>query len=68
LIGGLGTMAGPLIGAFILTIISEILHGIAVPRMVAYGFVLIIIMIFLRGGIMGGARLLWLRFGGKGGR
>jgi hypothetical protein len=36
--------------------------------MVAYGFVLIIIMIFLRGGIMGGARMLWLRFGGKGGR
>jgi branched-chain amino acid transport system permease protein len=68
LIGGLGTMVGPLIGAFILTIISELLHGIAVPRMVAYGFVLIIIMIFLRGGIMGGARLLWLRFGGKGGR
>jgi branched-chain amino acid transport system permease protein len=68
LIGGLGTMVGPLIGAFILTIISELLHGIAVPRMVAYGFVLIIIMIFLRGGIMGGARMLWLRFGGKGGR
>jgi len=68
LIGGLGTMVGPLIGAFILTIISELLHGIAVPRMVAYGFVLIIIMIFLRGGLMGGARLLWLRFGGKGGR
>jgi len=68
LIGGLGTMVGPLIGAFILTIISELLHGIAVPRMVAYGFVLIIIMIFLRGGIMGGARMLWLRLGGKGGR
>jgi branched-chain amino acid transport system permease protein len=68
LIGGLGTMVGPLIGAFILTIISELLHGIAVPRMVAYGFVLIIIMIFLRGGIVGGVRLLWLRLGGKGGR
>ena len=68
MIGGLGTMAGPLIGAFILTITSELLHGIAVPRMVAYGFVLIIIIIFLRGGIMGGARMLWLRFGGKGGR
>jgi len=67
LIGGLGTMAGPLIGAFILTIISELLQGIAVPRMVAYGFVLIIIMIFLRGGIMGGARMFWLRLGGKGG-
>jgi branched-chain amino acid transport system permease protein len=68
LIGGLGTMVGPLIGAFILTIISELLHGIAVPRLVAYGFLLVIIMIFLRGGIMGGARLLWLRLRRKGGR
>jgi len=68
LIGGLGTMVGPLIGAFILTIISELLHGIAVPRLVAYGFVLIIIMIFLRGGIMGGFKMLWLTLSRKDGR
>jgi branched-chain amino acid transport system permease protein len=68
LIGGLGTMVGPLIGAFLLTIISELLHGIAIPRLVAYGFVLIIIMIFLRGGITGGVRTLWLSLSRKGGR
>jgi len=68
LIGGMGTMAGPLIGAFILTVISELLHGVAVPRLVAYGFVLIIIMIFLRGGIMGGVKMLWLSLSRKGGR
>jgi len=68
LIGGLGTMVGPLIGAFILTIISELLHGIAIPRLVAYGFVLIIIMIFLRGGITGGVKMLWLSLSRKGGR
>jgi branched-chain amino acid transport system permease protein len=67
LIGGLGTMVGPLIGAFILTIISELLHGIAIPRLVAYGFVLIIIMIFLRGGITGGVKMLWLSLSRKGG-
>jgi branched-chain amino acid transport system permease protein len=66
LIGGLGTMVGPLIGAFILTIISELLHGIAIPRLVAYGFVLIIIMIFLRGGITGGVRMLWLSLSRRG--
>ncbi len=58
LIGGLGTMAGPIIGAFSLTVISELLHGMAFPRLVAYGFLLIIIVIFLRGGIMGGVHLL----------
>lgn len=68
MIGGLGTMVGPLIGAFMLTIISELLHGVAVPRLVAYGFVLIIIIIFLRGGITGGMRMLWLRMSRKDGR
>lgn len=68
MIGGLGTMVGPLIGAFILTVISELLHGIAFPRFVAYGFLLVIIVIFLRGGIVGGINLLWVSLTGKGGR
>jgi len=68
MIGGLGTMVGPLIGAFMLTIISELLHGVAVPRLVAYGFVLILIIIFLRGGITGGVRMLWSRMSRKEGR
>jgi branched-chain amino acid transport system permease protein len=65
LIGGLGTMTGPLIGALILTVVSELLHGIAVPRMVAYGLLLILTIIFLRGGIVGGIKLLWLSIGPK---
>jgi branched-chain amino acid transport system permease protein len=68
LIGGLGTLGGPLIGAFLLTVVSELLHGVAVPRLVAYGFLLVIIIIFLRGGIMGGVQMLWLKVSGKGGR
>jgi branched-chain amino acid transport system permease protein len=68
LIGGLGTMAGPLVGAFILTVISELLHGIAFPRFVAYGFLLVIIVIFFRGGFVGGVNMLWASLRGKGGR
>ena len=68
MIGGLGTLGGPLIGAFLLTVVSELLHGVAVPRLVAYGFLLVIIIIFLRGGIVGGAQMLWLKVSGKGGR
>jgi len=68
MIGGLGTLGGPLIGAFILTVVSELLHGLAVPRLVAYGFLLVIIIIFLRGGIVGGVRMLWMRFSGGEGR
>lgn len=66
LIGGVGTMAGPLVGAFMLTIISELLHGLAFPRLVIYGFLLVIIIIFLRGGIMGGINLLWSRLNNRG--
>lgn len=68
LIGGLGTLGGPLIGAFLLTVVSELLHGVAVPRLVAYGFLLVITIIFLRGGIVGGARMLWLKVSGGGGK
>ncbi len=68
MIGGLGTMGGPLIGAFILTVVSELLHGVAVPRLVAYGFLLVVTIIFLPGGIVGGARVLWVRFSGGGRR
>jgi len=68
LIGGLGTLVGPLIGAFILTIVSELLHGLAFPRLVIYGFLLIIIIIFLREGIAGGVRKLWLKVAQEGGR
>jgi ABC-type branched-subunit amino acid transport system permease subunit len=57
-----------LIGAFLLTVISELLHGVAVPRLVAYGFLLVIIIIFLRGGIVGGVRVLWMRVSGGEGR
>lgn len=68
LIGGLGTMPGPLIGAFILTVISELLHDVAVPRLVAYGFLLVLIIIFFRGGIVGGIRILGQNLASKGRR
>ena len=68
MIGGLGTLGGPLIGAFLLTVVSELLHGVAVPRLVAYGFLLVITIIFLRGGIVGGAQMLWLKVSGRGER
>ena len=56
------------IQAFILTIVTELLHGVAVPRLVAYGFLLVITIIFLRGGIVGGAQMLWLKVSGRGER
>jgi branched-chain amino acid transport system permease protein len=68
MIGGLGTLGGPLIGAFLLTVASELLHGVAVPRLVAYGFLLVLTIIFLPGGIMGGAQMVWRKVSGRGAR
>ncbi|NWF53498.1 MAG: branched-chain amino acid ABC transporter permease [Syntrophaceae bacterium] len=68
MIGGLGTLGGPLIGAFLLTVASELLHGVSVPRLVAYGFLLVLTIIFLPGGIMGGAQMVWRKVSGRGAR
>ena len=61
MIGGIGTMAGPIIGAIILPVISEMLHALAAYRMVAYGLMLVLVMIFVPSGIVGGLKLLWAR-------
>jgi ABC-type branched-subunit amino acid transport system permease subunit len=46
-IGGIGTMAGPIVGAVVLTLLPEALRDLAAFRMVLYG-ILIILVIGLR--------------------
>lgn len=66
-LGGMGTMAGPLIGAVVLTVMTEFLHALAAYRLVAYGFLLVIFIIFLPKGIVGGVRTVWQRIRAKAG-
>ena len=56
LIGGIGTIAGPIIGAFVLIPISEILRmqlggQYAMVQVIIYGAILIAIILFLPKGI-----------------
>src|ERR1044072_3764554 len=59
IIGGIGTLAGPIVGAFLLTPLSEILHeallglGIDVPgiKQVFYGICLLLVVMFLPDGV-----------------
>jgi len=53
LIGGSGTIAGPAIGAFILTFLPEFLQAIQDYRMVVYGLLLMVLIIFFPGGLYG---------------
>jgi branched-chain amino acid transport system permease protein len=56
LIGGSGTLVGPVLGAFVLTFLPEFLHAIDQYRMLIYGFLLMVIIIFFPGGLYGTLR------------
>ncbi len=66
MIGGVGTMAGPVIGGILLPTLTEGLHFLGGLRLVVYGVVLILIMGFLPQGIAGGLRAAALNFGKRG--
>lgn len=67
-IGGLGSMIGGLVGALVITLAPELLRILADYRMVVYGSLLIIFMMFLPGGLADLATkpmgFLRARFGG----
>ncbi|RJX29486.1 MAG: branched-chain amino acid ABC transporter permease [Desulfarculus sp.] len=69
IIGGLGTLTGPVVGAVLLTFLSEGLRFVedAVKidvRLIIYGALLIVTILFMRGGIVG----LWERLSAGRGR
>ncbi len=53
-LGGLGSIPGTIIGAVVLTAFPEVLRSLANYRMIVYGLLLIVIMIFRPHGLMGG--------------
>lgn len=57
-LGGIGTIAGPIIGTVIVTMLGEVLHFLEAYRLVAYGLVLVLVIIFMPQGIVGGMRML----------
>ena len=56
-LGGLGSIPGTIIGAIVLTAAPEILRPLANYRMMVYGLLLVVIMIFRPYGLMGGVNL-----------
>jgi len=53
LLGGLGTIAGPVVGSFTITILTETLRILGDYRMVIYGLIIVLAIIFLPKGIWG---------------
>lgn len=54
IVGGAGTMLGPVIGAILLTVLPELLRGIGDWRLLVYGLSLTLVVLFLPGGIVQG--------------
>ena len=53
IVGGVGTLAGPVFGAIVLTILPELLRGLGDARMVIYGISLTLVVMFAPGGLAG---------------
>jgi branched-chain amino acid transport system permease protein len=60
IIGGLGTVAGPVLGAVLLKLSSEIFRSyFEQANLLIYGALLIIVILFMPGGLMGGFQSLF---------
>ena len=67
IVGGMGTLIGPVLGAILLTLLPELLRGIGDLRLVVYGVALTLVVLFMPGGLVQAARIVRekLRFGGR---
>jgi branched-chain amino acid transport system permease protein len=52
IVGGMGTMIGPVIGAIVLTFLPEFLRGFGELRLMIYGVALTLVVLFMPGGIV----------------
>ncbi|HEY1287694.1 MAG TPA: branched-chain amino acid ABC transporter permease [Burkholderiales bacterium] len=52
IVGGMGTMIGPVIGAVVLTFLPEVLRGFGELRLMIYGVALTLVVLFMPGGIV----------------
>lgn len=66
IVGGSGTVAGPVIGAFFVVLLPEVLRFADSFRLILYGLFLVLATIFMPKGIVGLAASFWHRlFGGR---
>lgn len=67
-LGGRGSVLGPILGAFVLVEARESLRMLKDYNMLVYGFAIMVFMIYLPNGVMGvNLRDLWQKITGKSG-
>ncbi len=62
-VGGVGTLAGTVVGASLFVVLPEVLRVAGSIRLGVYGAILILVVIFLPQGLAGVPALLWRRLG-----
>jgi branched-chain amino acid transport system permease protein len=65
LFGGNGTLAGPILGAAILNLFSEVIQAFGRYRMFFYGFLIVFVVMFAPQGLMGIINYIYHFFTGK---
>jgi branched-chain amino acid transport system permease protein len=63
IVGGVGTLIGPVCGAILLTLLPEILRGVGDWRLVVYGVALTLVVMFMPGGLAQAARMTLAKLG-----
>jgi branched-chain amino acid transport system permease protein len=58
IVGGMGTLIGPVFGAILLTLLPELLRGIGDLRLIVYGASVTLVVLFMPGGLVQAGRLL----------
>ena len=62
IVGGMGTLIGPVWGAILLTVLPEVLRGFGDLRLVLYGAALTLVVLFIPGGIVQAAQIVRAQF------
>jgi branched-chain amino acid transport system permease protein len=63
IVGGMGTLIGPVFGAILLTLLPELLRGIGDLRLIVYGLALTLVVLFMPGGLVQAARIMSRKIG-----
>ena len=63
IVGGMGTLIGPVWGAILLTVLPELLRGFGDLRLVVYGAALTLVVLFVPGGLVQAVRVARARLG-----
>ena len=61
IVGGMGTLIGPVLGAFIFVLLQEIASSYTEHWMLLNGAIFVVMVIFFPGGLVGGLRGWWAR-------